>query len=106
MQKARTLKTETSDQLIRKAARGGGIAFAGNVVDKGLRFPLEMLLARVLGAGDYGSYSLGYGLAIIAGELSMLGLSSGIVRFGALYKGVGDLKRVKGTISSALLMHW
>ncbi|MFC1633557.1 oligosaccharide flippase family protein [Planctomycetota bacterium] len=90
--------------MIRKAARGGGIAFAGNVVDKGLRFPLEMLLARVLGAGDYGSYSLGYGLAIIAGELSMLGLSSGIVRFGALYKGVGDLKRVKGTISSALLI--
>lgn len=104
MQELRTPKTELSDRLIRKTARGGGIAFAGNIVDKGLRFPLEMLLARVLGAGDYGSYSLGYGLAIIASELSMLGLPSGIVRFGALYKGAGDIKRVKGTLSSAFLI--
>jgi len=96
--------TDTSDQLIRKVARGGGIAFAGNIVDKGLRFPLEILLARVLGAGDYGSYSLGYGLTIIAGQISMLGLPSGIVRFGALYRGAGDTRRVKGTISSALLI--
>jgi O-antigen/teichoic acid export membrane protein len=93
-----------SDHLIRKAARGGGIAFAGNLIDKGLRFPLEILLARVLGVGDYGSYSLGYGLAIIGSELSMLGLPSAVVRFGALYRGVGDTKRVKGTLSSAFLI--
>ena len=61
MQDISIADSETSDQLIRKVARGGGIAFAGNIVDKGLRFPLEILLARVLGAGDYGSYSLGYG---------------------------------------------
>lgn len=90
-----------SDQLIRKTARGGGIAFAGNVLDKGIRFPLEILLARVLGAGDYGAYALGYGLAIIGSELSMLGLRSGVVRFGALYQGTGDLERVKGTLRSA-----
>ena len=104
MQETRKGTTEASDQLIRRAASGGGIALVGNVVDKGLRFPLEMLLARVLGAADYGSYSLGYGLAIIAGELSMLGLPSGVVRFGALYRGVGDLRRVKGTLSSALVI--
>jgi len=92
---------ETPDHLIKTAAKGGSIAFVGNVVDKGLRFPLEILLARVLGVGDYGSYSLGYGLAIIGSELSMLGLPSGIVRFGALYKGVGDVPRVKGTLSSS-----
>ncbi len=55
MQELRIPRTEPSDQLIRKAAKGGGIAFTGNVVDKGLRFPLEILLARVLGAGGYGS---------------------------------------------------
>ncbi|MBN2312742.1 MAG: flippase [Sedimentisphaerales bacterium] len=104
MQKSRTGTTESSDQLIRTTAKGGGIALTGNLIDKGLRFPLEMLLARVLGAGDYGSYSLGYGLAVIAGELSMLGLSNGIVRFGALYKGVGDMKRAKGILRSALFI--
>jgi O-antigen/teichoic acid export membrane protein len=104
MHEPQTQRNETSDYLIKKAARGGGIAFVGNLIDKGLRFPLEMLLARVLGAGDYGSYSLGYGLAIIASEVSMLGLPSGIVRFGALYKGTGDIKRVKGTLSSALFI--
>ena len=104
MQDARTRDTAASDQLIRKTARGGGIAFAGNVVDKGLRFPLEILLARVLGAGDYGSYALGHGLAIIGSELSMLGLPNGVVRFGALYKGAGDIRRVKGTLSSAFVI--
>ncbi len=102
MQQPQTRTTDASDQLIRKAARGGGVAFAGNIVDKGLRFPLELLLARVLGAGDYGAYSLGYGLAIIAGEISMLGLPSGIVRFGALHKGTGDMRRAKGTVRAAL----
>ena len=101
MQELRTPRTETSDQLIKKVAKGGGIAFVGSVVDKGLRFLLEILLARVLGAGSYGSYSLGYGLAMIGSQVSMLGLPSGIVRFAALYKGVGDTQRVKGTLSSA-----
>lgn len=102
LQAAPRQDADTADQLLRKVARGGGIAFAGNLVDKGLRFPLEILLARILGAGDYGAYSLGYGLSVIAGQVSMLGLSSGIVRFGALYRGTGDTRRVKGTISSAL----
>jgi O-antigen/teichoic acid export membrane protein len=104
MQELRNPRTEPSDQLIRKAAKGGGIAFVGNVIDKGLRFPLEILLARVLGAGGYGSYSLGYGLTMIGSKISMLGLSSGIVRFAALYKGIGDIKRVKGTLSSAFMI--
>jgi O-antigen/teichoic acid export membrane protein len=100
----KTPRAEPSDHLIRKAAKGGGIAFVGNVIDKGLRFPLEILLARVLGAGGYGSYSLGYGLMMIGSKISMLGLSSGVVRFAALYKGVGDIKRVKGTLSSAFVI--
>jgi O-antigen/teichoic acid export membrane protein len=104
MKELSTPRTEPSDQLIKKAAKGGGIAFVGNVIDKGLRFPLEILLARVLGAGGYGSYSLGYGLTMIGSKISMLGLSSGIVRFAALYKGVGDIKRVKGTLSSAFMI--
>ena len=104
MKEVITPRTEPSDQLIKKAAKGGGIAFVGNVIDKGLRFPLEILLARVLGAGGYGSYSLGYGLTMIGSKISMMGLSSGIVRFAALYKGVGDIKRVKGTLSSAFII--
>jgi O-antigen/teichoic acid export membrane protein len=104
MQELRTPRTQPSDQLIKKVAKGGGIAFAGNVVDKGLRFFLEILLARVLGAGGYGSYSLGYGLAMIGSQVSMLGLPSGIVRFAALYKGAGETRRVKGTLSSAFLI--
>jgi len=97
-------ETESSDPLIRKAAKGGSIAIAGNVINKGLRFPFEILLARVLGAEGYGSYTLGYGLAMIGSKISMLGLSSGIVRFASLYKGTGDINRVKGTLSSAFMI--
>ena len=34
----------------------------------------------------------------------MLGLPSGIVRFVALFKGTGDIKRVKGTLNSAFVI--
>lgn len=104
IQKLTIPKTNPLDHLIRKAAKGGGIAFIGNVIHKVLRFLLEILLARVLGAGGYGSYSLGLGLAMIGSKISMLGLSNGVVRFAALYKGAGNLKRVKGTLNLAFLI--
>jgi O-antigen/teichoic acid export membrane protein len=104
VQELTTPRAKPSDQLIRKTAKGGGIAFAGNVIDKGLRFPLDILFARVLGAGGYGSYSLGYGLTMIGSKVSTLGLPNGIVRFAALYKGAGDIKRVKGTLISAFVI--
>ena len=34
----------------------------------------------------------------------MLGLPNGIVRFAALYKGTGDIKKIKGTLCSAFVI--
>ncbi len=97
-------KTGTSDRLIKAVAKGGGIAFVGNIADKGITFLLHILLGRVLGTSGYGLYSLGYGLTMVVSQISMLGLATGIVRFVSLYKGVGDVKRVKGTLISAFLI--
>lgn len=100
IQELQTSNSETSEQLTKKIAKGGGIAFAANTADKGVRFLLQILLARVLGASSYGLYLLGYSLTMIASQVSVLGLATGTVRFAALYKGVGDIKRVKGTLIS------
>lgn len=103
MQELSTLKAETSDQLIKKVAEGGGIGFAGSIVDKGVRFLLQILLGRVLGVDSYGLYSLGYSLITIGSQISLLGLPSGVVRFVALYKGAGDIKRIKGILIVAFV---
>ena len=56
------IETETSEQRLKKVAKGGGIVFAGSIVDKGIRFLLQILLGRILGASGYGLYSLEYSL--------------------------------------------
>ena len=104
MQELQTPRTETSDQLIKKVAKGGGVAFGGNIADRAVRFLLEILLGRVLGAAGYGLYALGYSLTMIGSQISMLGLTNGVVRFVAKYKGVGDIKRVKGTLILAFVI--
>jgi len=90
------------DHLIKQAARGGGIAFIGSVIGRVVTFGLHILLGRVLGPGAYGLYALGLSVAGIAQAIGSLGLNQGVVRFCAMYRGVGDSARVKKTVLSAL----
>ena len=94
-------KTETLEQLTKNVAKGGSIFFAGSLFGRVINFVLHILLARVLGASSYGLYTLGYSIITIASQFSILGLQNGIVRFVSLYRGIGDTKRVKGTLISA-----
>ncbi len=93
---------ETIEHLTRQVAKGGGIAFIGSVIGKVATFGLHILLGRVLGPGVYGVYALGTSVTGIAQSVASLGLNEGVIRFSAMYRGVGDNARVKGTILAAL----
>jgi O-antigen/teichoic acid export membrane protein len=79
-------------------ALGGSIAFVGRICTMGLSYVLALILARGLGASDYGLYVVGFSLVNLIGSLALLGLNRGAVRFIAMYRGIEDHSRVKGTI--------
>ena len=90
------------DSSLRKIAKGAGIAFAGTFIGTALGYLSRMIIARFLGASDYGLISLGFAAMNIAAALSLLGFNTGIQRFVSFYKGMEDNGRIKGTIIGAL----
>jgi len=70
-----------SDQNIVLAAKGGGIAFAGNLFVYFTRFAFGVMMARLLGAKQLGLYSLSLTITDIVGFMALLGLGAGITRY-------------------------
>jgi len=97
-----TDETSYLDVSLRKIAKGAGIGFTGMLVGTTFGYLSRMVIARFLGAGDYGLVCLAFAGASIAVTLSLVGLPTGIVRYISYYKGKGDKGRIKGTILSAL----
>lgn len=97
-----TEQTESIEQLTKQIAKGSGISVIGSILGKGLGTLLHIMLARFLGASGYGIYALGMSVVGLGQSLATLGLGNGIVRFGALYRGEGNIVRIKGTFLSAI----
>ncbi|MEO8509627.1 MAG: flippase [Chloroflexota bacterium] len=87
-----------ADEGILDAAKGGGIAFAGRVFTWTARLGLAVLLARLLGADEYGLYNLALTVATVMASFPSLGLDSALVRFMAVYSSRGDLGRLRGSL--------
>lgn len=85
------------DVSLRKIAKGAGIGFTGTLIGTALGFFSRMIIARFLGASDYGLISLACAGMTIAVALSLVGLPAGIQRYVSFYKGKGDKGRIKGT---------
>jgi O-antigen/teichoic acid export membrane protein len=68
-------------QDILTAAKGGGITFAGKLFEYVVRFAFGILIARTVGVEQYGLYTLGITVSLIASNMAMLGLQVGMVRF-------------------------
>lgn len=69
------------DQNVLTAARGGGITFAGRIFQNLLTLAFAVIIARVLGAQQYGLYRLTITIVTIVSAVSLLGLNNGIVRY-------------------------
>lgn len=97
-----TDETSYLDVSLRKIAKGAGIGFTGMFVGTAFGYLSRMIIARFLGAGDYGLVCLAFAGVSIAVSLSLVGLPAGVTRYVSFYKGKGDKGRIKGTIISAL----
>lgn len=97
-----SVRQPSLERLTKQIAKGGGIAFIGQILGRFFTLLLQILLTRVLGAAGYGLYALGYSVLGIAETVSKLGLQTGVVRFGAMYHGVDDKAHLKGTLLLAI----
>jgi len=68
-------------QDILTAAKGGGIAFAGMLFAYISRFVFGIVVARMIGAEQWGLYALGLTVATIVSTMALLGLQTGVVRY-------------------------
>jgi O-antigen/teichoic acid export membrane protein len=66
-------------------ARGTGVALVGGLLGSTAGWLGQLLLARLLGPGGFGSYSIGLAIVGIASQLSTIGLSSAAIYFVARY---------------------
>lgn len=98
-------KFETITQKINKQiAKGGVIAFGGNVLINILAFSTHIILGRYLGLVEYGLYSLLLSIINILRTAGSLGLEHSIVRFCAIFRAEKNSNKVKGVFLTALIL--
>jgi O-antigen/teichoic acid export membrane protein len=85
-----------------QAAKGGGITFAGKLFTFACRLVITFLMARFLGAGQYGLYNLALTSLTVAAALAAFGLDTALVRYIAMFAHRGDSARVWGTLQLGL----
>ena len=96
---------EHLNESLRKIAKGAGFVLIGTLIGRVFGYGSRMVIARFLGASDYGLISLGFAALTIAAALAAVGLPTGITRYVSFYKGKDDKGKMKGTIVSALKMN-
>jgi O-antigen/teichoic acid export membrane protein len=83
-------------------AKGAGIVFLGTTLGTILKYIFELIVARNLGTNLFGLFFLGLAFLKVGEIISTLGLHRGVLRYIALFRGEGDIRRTKGTIILSL----
>lgn len=89
---------------VRELGRGGRTAILFGLAGQIIRFVMQVMLGRILGAQVYGIYTLGRSALEILSRFGLIGLHNGVVHFIAIFNGEGDHARVRGTILTALAL--
>jgi O-antigen/teichoic acid export membrane protein len=87
--------------LVRKIFKGGGIIFAGRILELGIAFAGAAIIARLIGPSDFGAISLGATLLTTAASLVLAGLHTGVGRYLPRHDSESESR---GIIISALQM--
>ena len=79
-------------------AKGGGFLAAGDLFNYASRLVASLVLARMLGADEYGLYTLSVSFAFLVAGLANLGLDAAMERYVAILRARGDKPGVRGTL--------
>ncbi len=99
-----TSSTPSPDQEISIAAKGGGITFAGKLFEYAGRFVLSIIVARIIGAEQFGLYTLAFTVVTLTSSLALLGLPGSVVRYLPIAIREKDKEQVLGIIQVSAML--
>jgi O-antigen/teichoic acid export membrane protein len=83
---------------------GSGIIFAGTLIGLLLDIIIKRVFTSYLSPGDFGIYSLALTVISITGAIATLGLSDGVARYVAYFRGRNEDHKIHELITSAAVM--
>ncbi|MFH1774708.1 MAG: flippase [Methanobacteriota archaeon] len=86
---------------LKKIVKAAGLVFISLIFSKALTYSYRLIVARI-GVESYGILSIGIIFLGLANTLSLLGLSTGVVRYVSYYRGKESPEGIKGAITSGL----
>ncbi|MEM2125330.1 MAG: flippase [Candidatus Methanosuratincola sp.] len=95
---SKTIKPAAYDRNILTVAKGGGVTYAGKLFLSVTRIVTSVLLARLLGANQYGMYTLALSASNIAVGIAVFGLDSALIRYVAILANRRDEKGLWGAL--------
>ncbi len=94
----RVLSRLRQQDMLATLARGAGIAFAIQATGTGLKYLTQLLLARWMGASEYGVYAYAFTWANLLSVFATLGFTTGVLRFVPEYLTKKDWAHLHGFI--------
>src|SRR5512138_1731615 len=91
---------------VKVLAKGAGISLFGKLGSRALQLLIQVVLARWLGLAAFGLFSIGQNVFQIVSQLGVIGLPTGVIRFGvpAYQEGEHELSSVlRSTFLAALV---
>jgi len=92
------ITTHSFERNLISVASGGGITLAGKMFTNLSRLVTAVLLARLLGAEQYGMYQLALNAGTLVAGFALLGMDTALVRFVAISAGRRDKASLLGTL--------
>ncbi|HSL46397.1 MAG TPA: flippase [Anaerolineales bacterium] len=80
----KALKTSSFERNLIGVAKGGGVTLAGKIFTNAVRLVTVVILARILGAEQYGMYNLALHVITFMAGLVLLGFDTALTRFLAI----------------------
>jgi len=104
-EEGRLLKRENTEQGsdVAKLAGGGLIGMIGKIGGQGLAVLGNMIVARMLGPGNYGLYAIGWTIVRMVGLFAPLGLDKGVVYYATRHRN-GEHPRFVGALRQSIGM--
>ena len=94
----RLLRSLWQQDMLATLARGAGIAFVIQATGTGLKYLTQVLLARWMGASEYGVYAYAFTWANLLSVFATLGFTTGVLRFVPEYLTKRDWAHLRGLI--------
>ena len=98
------LSINKSEKHIIAIAKGGTLSFIGLLLEGGVKYLFDVIIAIFLGSEIGGVYFLSASIVMLTLTIALFGLQVAVVHFTAIYKAKKAEARIKGSIFSALLL--